>query len=260
LYPIASHVPLIVKAYGAGGVFSGSPRMEKHEMADGRLIMATQTAQAPKSGWGLPRTIAVGVLGAALAFSAVWVVAGPGPSEEERREELLAYLDQLKPLTEEAGTVVIHGLRAGVNDIPARRFEDELLIRQTRGWRRDLTSIQERLEAVRPPKNLVEAHATLSKSLSGYIEVTHSLEEAAGVADDAERKRLSSLAASRGEEMDRLWNVGAFVIQHELVALGEDMVIWLPDPTVNPDGDDYVDGDPDEENPNDFIPRETPTS
>jgi hypothetical protein len=200
------------------------------------------------------RFAAAGAAGAVIAFLAVTLLR-PAPSPEERLAELQAYLADLKPLAEETGFLVINGLKAGVNDIGQGRFPDSILRQQPRGWRADLERLRTKFLGLEPPPGLEDANAAFVESLDGYIVVTRRLEEAAH-APPYRRRMLVRRAADLGEDMDRVWNRGAYQIQRELAALGEDMVIWLPDPTLNPDADDYVDGDPDEKRPNDFL-RET---
>ncbi|HWH31997.1 MAG TPA: hypothetical protein VNU01_04940 [Egibacteraceae bacterium] len=206
--------------------------------------------------WGGVRlALLIGLAGALPAFLGVWALNSAQPTVAERRAELAAYLGELKPLAEETGFLVIHGLRAGVNDIGTGAFSDEILQQQPVGWRRDLEQLKDKFAAVKAPGGLEDAHQALAATLDGYIEVTHQL-EAAAHAPVYRRRMLVRRAADLGQRIDREWNVGAYQIQWALDEVGEDMVIWLPDPTVNPDSDDYVDGDPDEARPNDFM-RET---
>lgn len=218
--------------------------------------MATAATRQTNAGRTrrLLRFAAVGAAGAVVAFLAVMLLR-PAPSPEERLVDLRAYLAELKPLAEDTGFLVINGLKAGVNDIGQGRFPDSILQQQPRGWRADLEQLRTKFTALDPPRGLEDANAAFVESLDGYIAVTHQLEEAAH-APRYRRRMLVRRAADLGEDMDRVWNRGAYQLQRELAALGEDMVIWLPDPTLNPDADDYVDGDPDEERPNDFL-RET---
>ena len=217
---------------------------------DGRVSSQTQ-AKANRGG-GLRMAILIGLAGALPAFLGVWALTSDGPSVEEQRTDLQAYLEDLKPLAEETGFLVIHGLRAGINDIATGGLSDDILRRQPVGWRRDLEQIQDKFRALEPPSGLEEAHERLIASLDGYIAVTHRLEEAAQ-APKYRRRMLVRRAANLGEDTDDIWDRGAYQIQYKLDELGEDMVIWLPDPTLNPDADDYVDGDPDERRPNDFL-------
>lgn len=201
---------------------------------------------------GLRMAILIGLAGALPAFLGVWALLGNGPSVEEQRADLTAYLAELKPLAEETGFLVIHGLRAGINDIATGGLSDDILRRQPVGWRRDLQDIQEKFRALEPPEGLEDAHAQLTRSLDGYIAVTRQLEDAVQ-APKYRRRMLVRRAADLGEDTDDIWDRGAYQIQYRLDELGQDMVIWLPDPTLNPDADDYVDGDPDERRPNDFL-------
>ena len=204
-----------------------------------------------KRGMRMVRLVAVGAAGAVIAFLAVALLR-PEASPEERRADLKAYLADLKPLAEDTGFLVINGLKAGVNDIGQGRFPDSILQQQPRGWRADLVKLRAKFAALDSPRGLADANAAFVESLDGYIAVTHQLEDAAH-APRYRRRMLVRRAADLGEDMDQVWNRGAYEIQRELAALGEDMVIWLPDPTLNPDADDYVDGDPDERRPNDFL-------
>lgn len=204
-----------------------------------------------KRGMRVVRLVAVGAAGAVIAFLAVALLR-PEASPEERRADLKVYLADLKPLAEDTGFLVINGLKAGVNDIGQGRFPDSILQQQPRGWRADLVKLRAKFSALEPPRGLADANAAFVESLDGYIAVTRQLEDAAH-APRYRRRMLVRRAADLGEDMDQVWNRGAYAIQRELAALGEDMVIWLPDPTLNPDADDYVDGDPDERRPNDFL-------
>lgn len=209
-----------------------------------------QTTAAPREG-RLLRYGAVALAGAVVAFLAVLVLQPDSPTREERLADLQAYLADLKPLAEETGFLITNGLKAGVNDIGSGRFPDDVLQQQPPGWRADLVEIKGKFAALEPPDGLEEANVAFLESLDGYIAVTRQLEEAAH-APRYRRRMLVRRAADLGEANDQVWNRGAYVLQRELAELGEDMVIWLPDPTVNPDGDDYVDGDPDPERHNDF--------
>lgn len=209
--------------------------------------------KAPRPrGTNLRTAILIGLAGALPAFLGVWALVNSGPTDAERLADLQAYLSELKPLTEETGFLVIHGLRAGVNDIRESAFSDDILQEQPVGWRRDLERLKKQFGELRPPGGLEDAHDHLLASLDGYIQVTHRLERAAH-APKYRRAMLVRRAADLGEDMDDVWNRGAYQIQWELDELGQDMVIWLPDPTLNPDSDDYVDGDPDPNRPNDFF-------
>jgi hypothetical protein len=211
-----------------------------------------------KRGTRMVRLVAVGAAGAVIAFLAVTLLR-PAPTPEERLADLQAYLAELKPLAEDTGFLVINGLKAGVNDIGQGRFPDSVLQQQTRGWRADLEKLRTKFAALEAPRGLEDANTAFVRSLDGYIAVTHQLEDAAH-APRYRRRMLVRRAADLGEDMDQVWNRGAHQLQRELAALGEDMVIWLPDPTLNPDADDYVDGDPDERRPNDFLRETRPTA
>lgn len=229
-----------------------------------------------------PLLVAAAVVGALVAFTAVWALpsvdqgsgGGSGQSGPEQAvlaqvesldlspqeraahlAEIAAYLEELKPLTEELGFLVVHGLRAGVNDIPAERFDEETLRGMPRSWRNMLRELEPRFAAVTPPEPLRESHEGLIATFDGYVEVTELLSQA--VEEDGERRRdLARRAAMLGEDTDREWNLAAYGIQMRLLALGEEPVIWLPDPRDNPDSDDYVDGDPDEWRKDEFLPRD----
>lgn len=208
--------------------------------------------RARTPGGGLRMAVLIGLAGALPAFLGVWALTSAGPSEAERLADLRAYLDELKPLAEETGFLIVHGLRAGVNDIREGAFSDEILQDQPVGWRRDLEELKDKFAALAPPEGLEDAHREFIASLDGYIVVTHRLERAAH-APKYRRAMLVRRAADLGEDTDDVWNRGAYQIQWALDELGQDMVVWLPDPTLNPDSDDYVDGDPDPNRPNDLF-------
>lgn len=217
-----------------------------------RGVSARETAKPRKGGGGWRTAVLIGLAGALPAFLGVWALVSNGPSEAEQRADLTAYLEELKPLAEETGFLVIHGLRAAINDIPTQAFSDEILQSQPAGWRRDLEDVKDKFSALTPPDGLEDAHQQFIVAIDGYIHVTHQLEDAAH-APVYRRRMLVRRAADHGEDMDDVWDRGAYEIQYALDRLGEDMVIWLADPTLNPDADDYVDGDPDETRPNDFL-------
>jgi hypothetical protein len=227
----------------------------------GEQTSGTRAASPPR--WR--RFAGVALAGALVAFLAVLALPEPDPEpaapeqplltaeqRAEQRQALEDYLRELKPLTEELGFLVVHGLRAGVNDIQQDRFDDETLEGMPRSWRAMLQTMRPRFEAVDAPEGLTDAHAQLVGTIDGYVGVTELLSQAVEAAGER-RVELASEAARAGERVDREWNLAAYEIQRRIAALGGEMVLWLPDPRENPDADDYVDGDPDEDRPNEFI-------
>lgn len=176
------------------------------------------------------RLLAVAAAGAVGAFALVFAVialARP-PDPAAQLDATQAYLDEFKPLAEEAGFVVERGLKAGVVDIGNSEFDDETLRGMPRSWGGMLRDIRERMAALDPPEPLREAHGEFLAAMDGYVEVTVLLRIAA--AEPPERRlEAAQRAGDHGAATDQVWNAGAFAVQDHLRSLGAEPVAWLPD-------------------------------
>ncbi len=193
------------------------------------------------------RLVAIGVVGMALSFGVLtWLGVGTPPADAppppvadpvetpDAAADLAAaaaYLDEFKPLAEDAGFVVENGLKLGITDIGQRRYDDETLREMPVTWGRMLAETREDVAALTPPDALVEAHDRFLEAIDSYREVATLLTEAARLPGD--RDEAVARAAAQGELSDQIWNDGAVIVQDHLRSLGAETVYWLPDPELD---------------------------
>lgn len=167
----------------------------------------------------------VGLAGTSLVLR---MRQGAADVRRERRA-VQQYLAALQPLAREGGRIVQQGLKAGISDIPAGRFSDEVLRRMTQSWGRELAAVRDRVAALHAPVHLREAHERFLEALDGYVRVAALLETAVR-APMQERGIAVQPAVTAGEAADRIWDRGAAVVQGRLRRLGLQPVSWFPSP------------------------------
>jgi hypothetical protein len=145
---------------------------------------------------------------------------GDGPGRiAAQRAQLVAYEQNLEPIIDQAGEVVARGLRAGVDDIHASRYDDQTLATMTQAWADDLGRLRARLDRLDPPAFLARAHGLYLDSLAAYVGVADRL-MAAVAAHQQERIELVLQAAHRGESADAVYDRADALIDSHRRRLG----------------------------------------
>lgn len=196
------------------------------------------------TGW--MRIGAIAVAGVAVGAVAVALVRGPAATNPEPQPSptssvsaapsippdvvaaALEYLEAVKPLAQEGGRVVQHGMKPAVTQLQKPDGEHEEQARLAPSWVQTMTDLRERWAEVTAPGELAEAHAGFLAAWDLYRQAAEALRDAS--ADEARRDELVDEAIAFGERGDDAWNEAAAIAQDLLVAAGEHPLAWLPDP------------------------------
>jgi hypothetical protein len=165
------------------------------------------------------------LLATALAFGGVALTRGS--SHVDQRAALQAYLDALHPIAVDAGRVVELSIKPGVTELESRTPKPDLAGRAA-GWQRQLAGVDDRLAALDPPIELVDATDRMRAAVAGYKGIAAAVEDAAGLAA-TQRREAGAEARRQGETSDDIWDEGALLIQQRAAALSLPAVSWLPD-------------------------------
>jgi len=187
----------------------------------------------------------LGLLAAGLVVGAITVVAlrspatpdtsfPPSPSESSASavdvEAALAYLDEVKPLAEEGGRVVQHGMKRGVAELQKDDGDHEAQARLAPSWVSSMTDLREQWADMEAPPELAEAHAGFLEALDLYRQAAEALVEAS--MDEERREEMVDRAIEFGERGDDAWDAAATLAQNLLIGAGEHPLAWLPTPVT----------------------------
>lgn len=180
-----------------------------------RVITPRLVPRVPRlraGAWNRRATV-VGLAVVMIATAGLVALDAAGPAGEgstagvvgSQRIDLRAFERDLDPVTADAAKVVGAGLRAGVDDIYADRYDDATLAAMTTAWRDDLTRLRDRLTTIETPTFLGAVHRGFVASFDGYVEVAELLVAAVAVHGD-ERRALVMQAAHAGEAADEIYD------------------------------------------------------
>jgi hypothetical protein len=159
-----------------------------------------------------------------LVVSGLVARRGSGRSHSSDENALVDYADAIYPATQQAGKVIVAGIRPDISDFQAGRISVQVWTVDMQTRVRELDEAKRGFDAARAPSSVKDAPRLFDRAFDSYQQAVRLFLDAAKV-DGGQRADLIARGSAIGESGDHLFDQGTARIQAARRALG-----LAPDP------------------------------